>query len=388
MLANMAVADIRAGGGLTVIDPAGQLVDDLLELIPRERTNDVIYFNPFRLDRVVGINILEPVGPESRANVVSALISIFRNLWPEAWGPRSEFILSNCAFALLEQPQPATLLAIPKLLTDTDYRHRVLRYVSDPAVRWFFDVYDHHWSAHLREEAIAPVLNKTDKFMANPLLRAVIGHARSSFDFRWMMDHNKIFLCQLAKGVLGEDVSSLLGSLIVTKLSLAALARADTPEPKRIPHVLYADEVQNFVYGMDLPTILAEARKYRLILTIGTQTIGILPEKTVQSIFGNCATVMSFRVSGDDAERLRHEFAMMMPASELQDLSDYKAYVRTMSGRDPVGPYVVNTFPPFEKIGDENDREMVIQTSLARYARPRALVERRIKKFLSGLNFS
>jgi hypothetical protein len=161
----------------------------------------------------------------------------------------------------------------------------------------------------LREESIAPLLNKVSKFITNPLLRAVIGQTTSSFDFRWAMDTGKILLCNLSKGALGEDVISLLGSLIVPRLSLAALSRQDTPEADRWPHFLFADEVQNFTHGVDFPTILSEARKYALSLTIGTQTLSQLPGTTIEAVFGNCATIVSFRVSGEHAKALVREFA-------------------------------------------------------------------------------
>jgi hypothetical protein len=234
------------------------------------------------------------------------------------------------------------------------------------------------------------VLNKVNAFITNPLLRAIIGQTTSSFDFRWLMDSGKILLCDLSKGGLGEDVSALLGSLIMTKLSLAALSRQDVPENDRRIHVLYADEVQNFVRGVKLSTILSEARKYRLALTIATQTINQLPEESIDAVFGNCATVMSFRVGGEDAETLKREFAMILPATHLQELPDYKAYVRTMN-EDPAGgpsrpsgPYILNTFPPFSTDQATKEKLHVVRASLRRYARPRREVEARLNRFLAS----
>src|SRR5207253_9841249 len=181
-------------------------------------------------------------------------------------------------------------------------------HVSDPAIQSFFRFYGSQ-NDRLREESIAPLLNKLSKFITNPLLRCVIGKTTSSFDFRRKMDEGKIILCNLSKGALGEDVSSLLGSLIVTKLSLASLSRQDIPEADRRPHFLYADEVQNFSHGVDFPTILSESRKYALSLTIGTQTLSQLPDTSVAAVFGNCATIVSFRVSSEDAKELVREFA-------------------------------------------------------------------------------
>ena len=395
LMRNMILADLHAGAGLTVIDPHGSLIDDILNVIPRNRTNDVIYLNPAHPERVVGINVLESVGRDQRSLVVSSLISILRNLYAHNWGPRTEYILEHAVYALLEQPQPATLAALPKLLVDHNYRKRVVAHVSDPAVQAFFRFYESQ-NDRLREESIAPLLNKVSKFITNPLLRAVIGQTTSSFNFRWAMDTGKILLCNLSKGALGEDVSSLLGSLIVTKLSLASLSRQDIPEADRRPHFLYADEVQNFTHGVDFPTILSEARKYALSLTIGTQTLSQLPDEQVAAVFGNCATIVSFRVSGDDAKALVREFAasgegprtaeqaydILIPASELQNLSDYKLYVRTLLDGQPQEPFLVESFPPLTTAGNENTAERVIQTSLQRYGRDRSQVERQLLRFL------
>lgn len=382
LLRNMIACDLRAGLGVTVIDPHGSLVSDILELIPRHRTNDVIYLNPADRSRVLGLNLLAKVQREERPLVVSALISIFKNIWPTAWGPRSEYILSHAALALLEQRQPTSLLALPKLLTNAEYRRQILRSVSDATVLTFFQIFDKAWNLRFREEAIAPLLNKVSKLVTNPLLRSVIGQTSSSFEFRWLMDERKILLCDLSKGALGEDVSSLLGSIVVTKLALAALSRQDIPEATRVPHVLYADEIQNFVYGADFPTILAEARKYGLVLVVASQTLKQLPPASVNAIFGNCATVMSFRVGGLDAEALAREFAMVVPGSQLQDLPDYKIYLATLARGQPIGPHLVNVFPPLTRFGDEAPADVVKRTSLARFARSRVEVEAHIDKFL------
>jgi len=389
LLRNMIAWDIHHGLGVTVLDPHGNLIDDLLEMIPRSRTNDVIYFNPKDTSRALGLNMLDSLAHEERALAVSYLLSIFKALWADSWGPRMEDILRNAAFALIEQPQPVSLLALPKLLTDQAYRRQLLTHVSNPAVRGFFKMYDEQWPPRFREEAIAPVLNKVNAFITNPLLRAIIGQPKSSFRFRWLMDTSKIFLCDLSKGALGEDVSALLGSLIVTKLSLAALSRQDIPEAQRRSHLLYADEIQNFIHGVKLPTILSEARKYRLTIILATQVISQLSPDAIDAVFGNCATILSFRVGGDDAETLKREFATILPASQLQDLPDYKAYVRSMSTSSPshpskpTGPIALDTFPPFSRSGSESAKERTKQHALGRWTLPRSEVEARINKFLS-----
>lgn len=395
LLRNMIFADIHAGSGLTVIDPHGSLIQDLLELIPRRRIKDVIYIDPAHPDRVAGINVLEAVDREYHSRAVSALISILRNLYPDNWGPRTEYILEHAVYALLEQPSPVTLAAIPKILIDREYRAQALQSVTDPAVKQFFHFYESQQD-RLREESITPLLNKVSKFIANRRLRAVIGQTTSTFDFRQAMDRGQIILCNLSKGSLGEDVSSLLGSLIVSKISLAALSRQDMPESDRRPHFLYADEVQNFIHGVDFPTILSEARKYGLALTIATQTLAQLPERSLHAVLGNCATIGTFRVSGEDAKALVREFAasgegprtaeelsdLVLPATVLQNLPDHQLYIRTLVGGRPQEPFLVRGFPPLS-LEPRTAPESVKHASLERFGRDRGTVERRIERFLA-----
>lgn len=387
LLRNMISWDIRQGVGVTVIDPHGGLIHDILKAVPRRRTNDVVYFNPQDPKRVPAVNILESVSEDQKPLVVSSIIDILKNIWLSAWGARTEYILSNACFALLEQPEPQTLLAIPKLLTDSKFRERIIENIKDPAVLDFFDIFNNHWNARFREEAISPLLNKANKFITNPLLRDVIGQKKSTFNFRTVMDKGQILLCDLSKGALGGDVSSLLGSIIVTKLSLSALSRQDIPEEKRKLHVLYADEIQNFIHGVDFSTILSEARKYRLSLCIATQTLTQLPKDALASVFGNVGTIVSFRVSGDDADTLQTEFATKLPARLLQDLPDYSVYVRSLL-RDknnpsrPHEPKLLQAVPPLEFAPRNTER--IIKASHERFTRPRVEVERKLTKFLAG----
>jgi Type IV secretion-system coupling protein DNA-binding domain len=403
LLYNMAFADLYGGVGFSVIDPHGSLVADLLGVIPRCRTNDVILLNPAADSaRIMGINILESVGPNERHLVVSSVVKIIKNLWPANWGPRSEWLLEHFLYALLESPEPVTLAALPKLITDKRYRASIVAHVTDPAVLQFFDFYESQ-NERLREESVAPVLNKVSKFVTNRLMRAIVGQPTSSFDFRRLMDERRILLANLSKGSLGDDVSSLLGSLIVTKLSLASLSRENVAEEKRQLHVLYCDEMQNFTLGIDLPTILAESRKYALGLVVGTQTLAGLPGPTVKAIFGNCGTIASYRVSGEDAEELVREFGvsgagartaeqwmdLIVPASELQNLPDYKMYLRTLIDGAPRDPERVKAFPPLSPAGHgpiqrQTRRDRVTRTSLERFGRDRIEVETELNRFLSA----
>jgi len=390
LLRNMIAWDIAAGLGVTVVDPHGQLIDEILDNhIPRQRTNDVIHCNPKDQTRAFALNMLESTRPDQRGLVVANAISVFRTLWADSWGPRLEDILRNSLHALVEQPAPVSLLAVPKLLTDKPYRTTALSNVTNPAVLDFFRSTFERWQPGFREEAISPVLNKIRAFLTDPLLRAVIGQTRSSFEFRWMMDRSKILLCDLSKGAIGPDNAQLLGSLVVIKEKLAALSRHDVPEAKRVPHVLYVEEAQNFV--ADFESILQETRKYNLTLVLATQGIEQLSREAASAIFGNCATLISYRVGATDAARLTEEFATIVPASSLQDLPDFKAYVRTLETRPsgaglPSGPHLIAAYPPFAKQKDAADADRVMRGSAQRYTKSRAQVEKKIHRFLLGRN--
>jgi hypothetical protein len=387
LLRNMIASDIAVGHGVTVVDPHGQLVEDILDNhVPRSRTNDVIYVNPKDPDRALSLNMLDCRRKDQRALVVSNVISIFKKVWSDSWGPRMEDILRNGLHALIEQPKPTSILALPKLLTDAAYRAEALAHVHNPAVLDFFrNTYD-RWNNSFREEAISPVLNKCRAFLTDPQLRAIIGQTRSSFDFRWAMDRRKIILCDLSKGAIGADNAMLLGSLIVMQEKLAALSRADIPESQRVPHLLFAEEAQNFIG--DFESILSETRKYNLILAVATQGIESLSRETAAAIFTNAANLIAFRVSNTDAERLKDEFTMAFRGAVIQDLPDYKAYVRTLAcdakGCRPTGPEQIATYPPFLREPGTEWRSRIERTSNERYTKPRDQVDAEIADFLLG----
>jgi hypothetical protein len=387
LLRNMLAGDIAAGHGVTVVDPHGQLVEEILtNHIPRNRTNDVIYFNPKDHDRAFALNMLHCSRPDQRGLVVSNVIGIFKKLWADSWGPRMEDILRNGLYALIEQPRPVSILALPKLLTDPTYRTQALGHSRNPAVLDFFrNTYD-RWPNAFREEAISPVLNKCRAFTTDPLLRAIIGQTRSSFDFREAMDERKLILCDLSKGAIGADNATLLGSLIVMQEKLAALSRGDIPESERVAHLLFAEEAQNFIG--DFESILAETRKFNLILAVATQGIESLSREAASAIFTNAANLIAFRVSNTDAERLKDEFTMAFPGATIQDLPDYKAWVRTLVCDDhgcwPAAPERVATYPPFTKEPGTEWRSRIVRTSNERYTKPRGAVEATLTRFLLG----
>ncbi len=384
LITNLAASDLDAGTGITVVDPHGGIYEEILaNHIPRSRKNDVILFNPGDRNNVVGLNVLDCPRVEERGLVVSHVVSIFNKLWASSWGARLEHILRNSLWVLIEQPEPTSLLALPKLLTNAGYRAELLSNVqNDKAIDFFCNQFD-RWPAPFREEAIAAVLNKCDAFLTDPLMRAVIGQPRSGFNFRWMMDHGKILLCNVAKGVIGDDNSRLLGSLVVMKEKLSAISREDTPESERVPHVLYCDEAANFIG--DFESILAETRKYAFPLTLAVQNTDALPPEAVAAIFTNCATIATFRVSASDAMRLSEEFAGTLPASMLQELPDYTMYVRTLTrsggaAASPSGPHCVIGYPPFHPHPHRAWRESLVDVSHARYAKPQAAVEAKLQR--------
>jgi hypothetical protein len=264
--------------------------------------------------------------------------------------------------------------------------------VDDGVLQMFYRTYEHEWDDDQRAKASAPLLNKVSAFATNPLLRAVIGQHRSSFNFREAMDEKKILLCDLGKGALGSDIAALLGSLITTKLYLASLSRQDTPESQRVQHYFYIDEVHNFTHGIDLSAILSEARKYRLSLTVATQTLAQLRkhnDEIVPAIFGNCGTLASFRVSGDDAVILAKEFASDVIATQLENLPDYELYLRTLTFAEGSTALMASqaerhtAYPPFNNNKDAQAVQLVIRASFDRYTRPRADVDAWLSKQFS-----
>jgi DNA helicase HerA-like ATPase len=385
MLCRMIAGDILAGHGVTVVDPHGQLVNDLLDKhIPKSRLRDVIYLKASDPHRGMAVNLFDAGRPDQHGLIVSNALGIFRTLYADSWGQRMDDIFRNALFALLEQPFPVSLIALPPFLTDAGFRGELLGRVRNPIVLDFFhNAYD-RWANSFREEAISPVLNKVRPFLTDPLLRAIVGKAPSSFDFRWAMDTKKIILCDVSKGAIGNDSARLLGSLIVMKEKLAAFSRGDIPEADRVPHLLYVEEAHNFI--ADFESILSETRKYALTLTIATQGIEQLPPKAAEAVFTNCATLISFRVSAPDAGRLQEEMVVGSLPVLLQDLADYRAYVRTLvcdaDGCEPTDPERIATVPPAARAKRMARRQTVVRLSDERYTRPRAEIEGKIARFL------
>ncbi len=323
--------DIHAGEGIAVIDPHGDLADEIVDAIPRSRSRDVLFFNPSDVGFPIGFNPLGRMPPEMRAIAVSNIIASLRSIWRESWGPRMEHVLANTLAALMECPEgkPMTLLAVPRMLIDPGFRARIIKHVRDPVVRDFWQVEFAGYDPRLRAEIVAPILNKVGAFMRNPVMRNILGQTKKSFDLRYMMDSRKILIVNLAKGKLGEDMTNLLGSLLTASLYQAAMARADIPEAERVDFHLYIDEFQNFTTDA-FDAIVSEARKYRLTLTVAHQYLDQLPPRIKQAVLGNVGSMLLFALSGKDAEELVVE---MHPhtSSSLRETSRGEALALTLS---------------------------------------------------------
>lgn len=374
LIENMAISDIKRGNGLALIDPHGDLAEDILHFIPRQRVKDVVYFNPGDLEFPIAFNPLEKVPSDYRHLVVSGLLSVFKKIWPEFWGPRLEHILRHSLFTLLEYPQ-STLLDLPKLLTDKEFRKKALRFLTHQQVREFWLSEFEKYSAWLRSEAISPILNKIGQFLISIPLRNIIGQKENTFDLRKVMDEGKILIVNLAKGKIGEDNCALLGAMIVTKIQLAALSRSDLPEDKRRPFYLYVDEIHNFL-TLSFADILSEARKYGLNLILAHQYIEQVDERIRASILGNVGTIISFRIGAEDAKYLAREFSPIFEESDLINLPNYHIYLKLMINGKTSQPFSAITLPPPER--EISFKEEIIRLSREKYGRPREEVEKEI----------
>jgi hypothetical protein len=328
LIENMVISDIKAGYGLALIDPHGDLAEDVLDYVPQRRIDDVIYFNPADTEYPIAFNPLANVSPEYHHLVTSGLISVFKKVWSEFWGPRLEHILRHSILTLLEYPG-STLLDIPRLLTNKDFRDEVLENVTHQQVKEFWLFEFEKYSAWLRSEAVSPILNKVGQFLTSKPLRNIVGQKKNTFRFRKVMDEGKIFIANLAKGKIGEDNCSLLGAMLVTQIQLAALSRADIPESKRRGFYLYVDEMHNFV-TLSFADILSEARKYGLNLILSHQYIEQLDEKIKAAIFGNVGTIIPFRVGAEDAKYLAREFHPVFSEADLVNLPNYHIYLKLL----------------------------------------------------------
>jgi len=375
MLENLAIQDIRNGHGVCFVDPHGDTAEKLVSMIPPERINDVIYFNPADQDYPIAFNVLEEVPREFRPLVASGLIGVFQKLWADSWGPRLEYILRNALLALLETPG-STLLGVMRILTDKKYRIRVTNNITDPVVRAFWADEFPQWNERVLQEVISPIQNKVGQFLTSPIIRNLLGQTKSAFDIRKVMDDKKILILNLSKGRIGEDNSALVGAMMITKIQLAAMGRVDTEEDEREDFYLYVDEFQNFSTE-SFANILSEARKYRLNLTLANQYIMQLDEVVRDAIFGNVGTIVSFRVGATDAEYLEKEFEPVFTMNDIVNLPKYNIYLKLMIDGISGDAFSATTLPPIER-KYEDSTEKVIKVSRERYSQDRESVEKKI----------
>ena len=383
MLKNMAIQDIQGGNGMGFIDPHGEAAEELLHFVPSARVNDVIYFNPADTDYPIAFNVMEKVDPEHRHLVASGLMSVFKKVWPDVWSARMEYILNNAILALLEYPG-STLLGINRMLSDVDYRAKVIEKISDPVVKAFWTQEYARYTQRYEVEATAAIQNKVGQFISNPLIRNIVGQTKSSIDMREVMDGQKILILNLAKGRIGEDNSRLLGAMLVTKLQLAAMSRVDMPEEERKDFFLYIDEFQNFASD-SFVNILSEARKYRLALILSHQYIaqlGVGTEAKIRdAVFGNVGTMVVFRVGAEDAEWLEKEFTPDFIAEDFVNLGKYNIYIKLMIDGIAGRPFSALTLPPIVfpyENPEDSPKDTIVKVSRERYSMPRAFVEDKI----------
>lgn len=328
LLLNMAISDIARGNAIGVIDPHGDIAKNLLNYIIEERKNDLIYFNATDIEHPIAFNPLHAVHPKHHHLVASGLISTFKKIWADSWGPRLEYILRFCLLTLLEYPD-ATLLDIQPLLTDLNFRNHVLLYVHNETSKSFWKKEFEKYSPQFRSEVIAPILNKTGLFLTSLPLRNIVGQKTKGIRMQQILDEGKILIVNLSKGQIGEDASSLLGSILMTSIQLAALYRATQPEHRRKPFYLYVDEMHSFI-SLSFIDVLAEARKYGLSLFLTHQYIAQIDERIRDAIFGNCGTIISFRIGASDAEYLEKEFFPIFSKEDFINLPKYEIYLKLM----------------------------------------------------------
>lgn len=364
LLANMAINDLRNNEGVCFIDPHGDAIDILLNYIPASRINDVVFFNPADGERTVKINLFEGRNIEHRELIASGIVSIFQKLYSYSWGPRLEHFLRNALLTLL-QMENARLSDIVQLFTDKQFRKKVLEQLQDPVLRSFWEGEFEPLQDRLKNEAVAPILNKVGQFVSSPLVRNVVNASQSSFSIEQIMDEGKILLVNLSQGMLGEDNATLLGAMLITKIQLAAMGRVHIPEEQRRDFYLYVDEFQNFATS-SFNKILSEARKYRLNLVLANQYIAQIPEDVQKAIFGNCGSMVSFVMGSEDAQVFSREYGEKYSFDDLVSLNRHQIINRLSIDNVISQPFPAYTLP-LAKSSNQN-KEKVIRVSRERYA--------------------
>ena len=343
LLKEMILQDIKNGEGVCFIDPH-DTVEKLLELIPPERAEDVIYFDPSNTERPMGLNMLEAYTEEQKHYVVSSIVGLMYKLYDPyktgIIGPRFEHAIRNAMLTVMSEPG-STFVEVVRCLTDSSFVQELLPKVQDPIIRRYWTDQIAQTADFHKSEVLDYIVSKFGRFVTNKMMRDIIGQSKSAFDFRKVMDERKILLINLAKGKIGEENSSFLGLILVPKLLVAAMSRQDIPEKERKDFYLYVDEFQNFATP-DFATMLSEARKYRLNITVANQFIGQMEEEVKNAVFGNVGTLIAFRVGVTDANYLQHEFQPTFSESDLINIERFNAYIKTIVDNEPVTSFSVD----------------------------------------------
>ncbi len=382
-LTNLIIQDIQAGAGVCFIDPHGTDIEEVLGAVPPHREQDIIYFDPSRMDRVIGLNMLEYdySKPEQKTFVVNELFSIFQKLYganPESMGPMFEQYFRNSALLVMEDPESGnTLMDISRVMADARFRRQKLEKATNPVVIQFWrEIATKAGGEGALENIVPYITSKIDPLTANDYMRPIIGQQRSAFNFRLLMDERKILLVNLAKGRLGELNANLIGMIFVGKILMAALSRVDDPLQKFPPFYLHIDEFQN-ISTPSIASILSEARKYKLGLAVAHQYIAQLDPAIRDAVFGNVGSMAVFRVGNEDAQALENQFQPTFSVHDIMNIPNYNAYMRVLANGVPTQPFSVATMPPIKS--DPVRAAQLMQQSLARYGRPRAEVEEEIR---------
>jgi hypothetical protein len=384
-LKEMILQDIEAGYGVCAIDPHGEFVEDIMQLIPPERAEDVIYFNPSDLERPMGLNMMEADTEEQRHFVVGSIIGLMYKLYDPhrtgIIGPRFEHAIRNAMLTIMCRPG-STFIELVRSLTDSKFVDELLPYVKDPVVRRYWTDQMAQTSDFHKSEVLDYIVSKFGRFVTNKTMRNIIGQPESSFNFRKAMDEQKIILCNLSKGILGEEDAKFLGLILVPKVLTAAMSRQDMPMEQRKDFFLYVDEFQNYATE-DFAVILAEARKYRLNLIVANQYVSQIDEEVKNAVFGNVGTMVAFRVGVPDANFLQHEFAPTFNEIDLTNIEKYHVYIKTIVNNEPVPPFSMSLEKDMDAVKARMNpqlAEMVKQLSRLKYGKERDLVEEEMNK--------
>lgn len=377
LLHRLIASDISAGRGVGLIDPHGDLCEAVLASVPSHRTNDIVLFDAGDVSHPLAFNMLHCARPEQRPLVASGILGAFKKIWGEFFGPRMEHVFRNALLALLEV-EGSTLITLARLLSEAKFRESIAARIADPVIRHYWQREFAAMPPKFQAEVISPVQNKVGQIVANPLLRNILGQAKSPLKLRDVMDAGKVLLVNLSKGRIGDDASSLLGSLLVTAIQQAAMARADIPEQSRADFYLNIDEFQNFATA-SFATILSEARKYRLNLTVANQYLDQIDEETLAAVWGNIGSMIVFQVGVQDAEALAEQLGGKILPKDLLALPRYHAYARLLINGHPSRPLTLRTLAPPSPSSSLRERPQIIRRySRQRYGRPLAKVQQEI----------